>query len=342
MSESLSVDAWHIDPQQFPHGGSGEEQLRFALRYAVLAPSGHNTQPWEFAIHGDAVEVFADQRRALPVVDPSGRELVLSCGAAVFFLRTALRRFGLATETVLYPREGDRRLVARVRLAGTIEPTATDVTLADAIVHRHTNRRPFDDRPVDPELTRALTRSAHAAGAWMADAADASTKRALAALVAQANREQYEDPAFRGELASWVRDPDAEDGLLTHGVALAEAGERADVLPVRTFEHGGGVAATDRKLAEGSPLLAVIGTDSDDERSWMAAGQALGHVLLQACAEGLSASFLNQPIEVAHLRPLVAEAVGHSGHAHLLLRIGHGVKAAASARRPVDDVIVDG
>ena len=191
------------------------------------------------------------------------------------------------------------------------EPTPDEAVLAEAITHRHTNRRPFDERPVPPELTLALVRAAAAEGAWLEAVADPERKRSLAGLVAQAHAEQLADEAFVGELASWVRDPAAEDGMPTHGVPLDEVGAPHASAFLRTFEAAAGAAATEAELTAGSPLLAVLGTTEDDEAAWLRCGEALGHVLLRACAEGLSASFLNQPIEVASLRPQVAPAIGH-------------------------------
>ena len=84
---------WNVSSADFPGDGDAEEKLAFLLRDAVLAPSGHNTQPWLFRVDGDAVDLYADRTQALPVVDPEDRELTISCGAALFNLRVALRRF---------------------------------------------------------------------------------------------------------------------------------------------------------------------------------------------------------------------------------------------------------
>lgn len=339
MSSRPVTESWQVDPAGFPADGGSEDQLRFALRYAVLAPSGHNTQPWRFHVDGDSVEVHADRMRALSVVDPANRELVISCGAALFFLRIALRRFGLDTDVRVLHAPDQPNLLATVRLAGAVEPDADDVALADAIPRRHTNRRPYQDRPVPDETVSALEAVAAAEGAWLEAVADLERKRALAALIAEGNRIQFADDAFRGELASWIRAAEADDGMPTHGVPADQAGERAEVLPLRTFETGTEQATSDRDLANGSPLLVVLGTDSDDERAWLACGQALAHVLLRLTADGLAASFLNQPIEVASLRPLVAEALGRTGHADVLLRVGYAPPAPPTGRRALNDVV---
>ncbi len=85
----------------------GAERLRFFLQWAVLAPSRHNTQPWLFEIEGDELLLFADASRALPVADPDGRQLLMSCGAALVNLRLAAAHFGHATSVELIP--GHRR-----------------------------------------------------------------------------------------------------------------------------------------------------------------------------------------------------------------------------------------
>src|SRR5688572_13583665 len=91
------------DAGSFPRGGAEEQIWEFLLRYAVRAPSGHNTQPWRFRITDGRVHLYADSSRSLPVVDPEGRELVMSCGAALAHLTVALRHFGYAGDVSPFP-----------------------------------------------------------------------------------------------------------------------------------------------------------------------------------------------------------------------------------------------
>jgi hypothetical protein len=62
-------------------------------------------------------------------------------------------------------------------------------------------------------------------------------------------------------------------------------------------------------------------------------------VLLAVTAGGFTASFLNQPIEVASLRPKLAAAAGAAGVPQILMRIGRGPKPVPAVRRPVRDVL---
>src|SRR5690606_15026240 len=96
-------DPWQVSEAEFPRTGGPSEKLRHLLNYAVLAPSDHNTQPWRFRLAHGSVDVFADRSRALPVVDPADRELVISCGAALYQLRLAIRYFGFADRVALFP-----------------------------------------------------------------------------------------------------------------------------------------------------------------------------------------------------------------------------------------------
>jgi hypothetical protein len=314
--------------EEFPLEGHPRDQLRAAVRYAILAPSTHNTQPWVFRLHDDHLDLFADRSRRLPVVDPDDRELVISCGAALFNLRLALRHFGIGERTATLPDARNPDLLARVRLAGSWEPSEEELMLFRAIPERHTDRSAFEPRLVPRGLLEELARAAAAEAAWFAtlDAADHS---AAADLVGVADRAQMADPSFRRELAAWLRPNNTRrgDGIPGYAVGLGRISALAAPLLVRTFDLGDGRAAGDEALALGSPALAVLGTAGEHPTAWLAAGQALSRVLLRARAEGVAASFLNQPIEVARVRRTLERLVGHVGHAQLLLRLGYSTRS---------------
>lgn len=326
---------------EFPLTGSAEAKLRGAVKYAVLAPSSHNTQPWLFRVGPGGLELYADRSRGLPVVDPKDRELLISCGAALLNLRVALRRFGNREIVEILPEVVNPDLLARVSLDGHIEATDEEVALFTAIPARRTDRLPFQPRPLAPGLVTALEVAAVRKGAWLNVLRTADARASLADLVAHGERQQMADRRFRHELAAWMTTSRRRDGIPGYAMGFGELMSAAGPLVVRTFDLGKGQAARDRDLALGSPELAVLGTAGDTPRDWIAAGQALERVLLRAQAEGVAASFLNQPIEVPELRLEVQVLTGFMGYPQMVLRLGYDGAAKPTPRRPVEEVLID-
>jgi hypothetical protein len=328
---------WHIDDSEFYELQSFDEQMRLLLRYAVLAPSGHNTQPWIFRITDSGVEVFADYTKRLFVIDPQDRELLMSVGAAITNFRVAAAHFGFET-AVLYDRRPEERIaVALISVRETSSPDRSLAALFRAIPRRHTNRAPFDGQPIDP---LALSR--------LCDLIDLfpetlrlilpHQKDCVAGMVEEACRIQMARPAFRAEIADWIHPADGEhtDGL------------RADALEVhpllaagflRQFDSGAWQAPRDRRLAESASALLLV-TAEDDRVSLIRAGEALELLLLTIADVGLQYSFLNHPVEVDAMRDRIRALAGSSQPAQLLIRIGSGPPVEqAMPRRPLDRVL---
>ncbi len=341
-SDLVFENPWEVSEQAYIREAPLRERLTLALNYAVLAPSGHNTQPWLFRVREDSVDVQADRSRALPVVDPHDRELVMSCGAAVFHLATALRHYGNVVEVTPFPDESDEDLLARVSVTGSSEPTLSDHRLFMAITRRHTNRQPFEDRPVPEIELGAMNEAVTSHGVTLSICTDSEGKRELAAVIAQADQIQGSNKHFRRELAAWIRSNRSrrQDGIPGAAIGVGDLGSLVGPLVVRTFDWGGGQAARDEQLATGSPLLAVLSTTDDDQGAWLAAGQALDHLLLLAADYGIQASYLNQPLEVESLRSRVASVVGTAAHPQLILRMGYGSRGRRTPRRPISEVIL--
>jgi nitroreductase len=338
-----TADAWHIEEAEFPANGTPAAKLRFLLRYAILAPSSHNTQPWRFTIKDDHIELYADRTRSLPCIDPQDRELTISCGAALFHLRLALRHFGYAGVVQLVPDPDNPDLLARVRLGDRSVSTKEEDRLFQSIPRRHTSRMPFHERCVPDAIVETLQVKAIEEGVWMQVVQEGQECNVLGSLIAKADRDQTADPQFRRELAKWIRldDDTRHDGIPGHALGMPGLISYAAPFFVCTFDTGALTAARDRQLAVGSPLLAVLGTQTDTPQDWLKIGQALAHVLLYATAEGISASFANAPIEVEELRPQVCQAIGATGFAQLILRMGYGQETQPTPRRTVAEVVID-
>ncbi len=339
MSDHTEV--WNVSAADFPEDATPGRQWRFLLHYAVMAPSNRNSQPWLFRIHEEDVEHYADRSRACRISDPHDRELTISCGAALFNLRSAMRHFGRLGGVRLLPDSSHPDLLARVRFGDRAEATRDEMELFQAIPERRTFRRLFQDDHVADETLEGLRRAAESEGGWLQVVTDNETKSRLGDLIAEADQIQWSDKRFRLEFAVWVRRaPGSSDGLPEYAQGQTDLLSFTGPMAVRTFELADGQAARDHDLAVYSPALLVVGSHGDEPVDWLRVGQALEHVLLRAHASGLSVSFLNQPIEVAQTRSRVAEALGRDGFPQLILRVGFGEGVRPTPRRGVAKVLL--
>lgn len=318
------------------------DQVDQVLAVAVRAPSVHNTQPWLFEVDGDTIHVRADRRRQLPLADPLGRELLLSCGGAAVFGRLAVRGLGLDCALVWSPTADDPDHVADLVVSSALPPTEGESRLLAAVAVRHTDRSAFAPTPVAPALVEALSAAAEAEGAHLTAEQRPDRVLALDVLVARADGLQRRDPALRAEQLGWVRPgPLPPEGLPV--AALPDHGhERGSAMTLRDFEPEDvpGPAPVEPPAPE-HPLLVVLSTDGDGPQDWARCGGALARVLLTAAGAGLVANPQTQVLEVAGLRPRLVSELGLVGHPQMVLRVGHpaGTGSPHTGRRPVEDVL---
>jgi hypothetical protein len=312
-----------------------DQQWRSVIAAATAAPSTHNTQPWRFVVEPDGVHVHLDPDRSLPVVDPTGRESRLSCGAALFNLRMALRALDLEPLVTLFPQRQHPTLLATVRLRTVKQATPQELALHAAIPVRHSHRRPFHPAPLPSAVLQQVVYAAGVEGGYLRLVQDPPVVRALTSLIRRADHQQSLNAAHVAELAAWV----TGDQSRPDGVPLAATAPRAapgSVLAMRDFT--GGRAGQEREY-ESDPLLAVLLSAGDTPRDEVQAGQALQRALLTATIHGAATSILSAPTEVPAIRAALRDLVGGAMYPQLVLRLGSSAGVTASPRRPVDDLV---
>lgn len=343
ISSLLTIDPRTVAEADFPATGTPAEQWCFLLNYAMLAPSEYNTQPWMFRVQGDSVEVYADYTRHLPVVDPEGRELLISCGAACYNLRLAARHFGYCTSLECLIENERPDLIARLRFGVKQPATTENERLFAALPHRQSNRSVYEKCGVPGEVLEKLQAVAGQEGTWLRVVQDARTRKTISDLVIAGDRRQWADKPFRQELAQWVHPREAGnvDGLPGSAHAKGSFQHITSPFVVRTFDLWREEAARDRQLAAGAPVFIILGTFADSPGDWFTAGMAIEHVLLEACASGLQSSFLNQPIELPSLRTWLSQALERTDFPQLVIRLGYGKPVPTTPRRCVQDVLLE-
>ena len=314
--------------------------LRRAAVRATLAPSVHNTQPWRLHLKDGRLDIHSDRSRQLAVLDPSSRQLLISCGCAVMNARVSLAGSGVAVDVRRNPHPLHGDLLAS--LTPDAAPPSRGLAALDPVIEvRQTNRRHFADEQVPQSVLDVLEAAASAEGASLHIVGDADQRLAVADLSQRADDIENLNPAYRAELRAWTSDdPNRRDGVPPLAVPRVDGSAQDDV-PIRDFDTRGegGLPAATRSSKD--QTLVLLCTAGDSPAEWLRAGEALERVLLETTRHGFSASPLTQVTEVPSARAQLRRELKLVEYPHVLLRIGRAPVTPASRRRRLTDVLVD-
>jgi len=335
------LEPWRTLQSEYPAHSDIASRLRFLLNYAVLAPSLYNSQPWRFEIENDTIRLYACTDRAVPVADPEGRELVVSCGAALLLLRVAARFFGLTYHLQLQPDPAQPTLLATFAISGEEPATPAEIDLFTAIQTRHTYRGRFTERAIPPRVVRRMREAAAIEGSRLQAVSELEDRKRLRDAALEAEHSRWRDPRFCREWSEWLRpeETNAGDGLPAVTLGLRKALVPWLPLVMRTLPAGTAPGQSHDASAIDAPLFLCLETPGDSVRDWLLAGQALGRVLLTAASAGLQASFLSHLIQQPEHREQLGQLLHTQHRPQVLLRVGYPAQSAApTPRRVVDEV----
>ena len=316
-----------------------EYTVRTAVAMAVRAPSVHNSQPWYWRIGHSSLHLYADQDRLLHETDPDGRDLILSCGAALHHLRIGFAALGWTAEVHRLPNPDEPGHLAAITLHRH-EPTQDEIAMAAAIPRRRTDRRRHSSWTVPRGHVEALAKAAALEGIVL-QVAENSTRYHLATAIEEASRRHAADPAYRTELAAWSGRHVSPDGVPARNTPAPD--DTPGALRARAFADPLLAQPPGAKAEDDETVLLILSTASDDRMSRLRAGEATSAVLLTANAFGLSSCPLTEPLELPDVRDTVTEHVTGGSFPQMVLRIGWAPANAdplvATPRRDLADVL---
>jgi hypothetical protein len=313
--------------------------LRELVRYATLAPSSHNTQCWKFRIGERTISIEPDFSRRCPAVDPDDHHLFVSLGCAAENMAQAALAHGLKAEAATA--SGADGIVLN------LEPTqALTSPLFQAIALRQSTRAEYDGKPLSADELRLLAQAGTGAGVRVMLLTERPAMDKVLEYVVSGNSAQLKDAAFVAELKDWIRFSAGQAVKTGDGLYAATSGNPS--LPPWLGRPLMSMFFTEKsendkyaKHVRSSAGIAVFVSEANDKAHWIETGRCYERFALQAAVLGIRNALLNQPIEVAAIRPQFATWLGVGAlRPDLVVRFGRGPKMPQSLRRPVQAVLV--
>jgi nitroreductase len=310
------------------------------VRFATLAPNGHNTQPWRFAELPSGARILPDFRRRTPVVDPDDHHLFVSLGCAAENFVIASGAQGRAGE-MTFMGVGDGRIDIDLA-SGTPQISP----LFQAIPLRQSTRSTYDGRAVSAQHLKLLDAAARTEGVTLVVITDRPKREAVLDFLVRGNNAQMDDPHFVDELRDWIRfNPEQ---ALASGDGLFSKCTGNPAIPTWIGKRFFGMVfrkdAEDKKYVaqmRSSAGVAVFVGDKADKDHWVRVGRSFQRFALQATALGIRHAMINQPVEVPSVRAEFARWLGIGDvRPDLVVRFGHAPPMPMSMRHPAGAVIV--
>lgn len=298
MPKPMTMELWNLDDAAYPADKPLSDKLDFLLNYAQLAPSSHNSQPWQFAVQDNEIHVYPDTDHWLRVADPEQRELYISLGCALENLLVAAEHFQLGYQASFFSDKEDKAHFASVTFSED-SPTVNvrEPGLFNAMLQRRTSRQPFQSRLVLKEELLQIK------AAWLEKdlhlhfIANIEQKRQLAKMVQTADQTLCANPAYRHELA---------DSLGQGALGLRWPWSRMAQLLFRYANLGAQLGKHNARSLMSAPVLIVLSAEQDDAINQIKVGQLYERIALTSTKLGLNIQPLSQILEVPSLRQQLA------------------------------------
>lgn len=318
----------------------GVEVLKAAVHLACRAPSLHNSQPWRWVADGAGLHLFADRSRMLTATDNSGREALISCGAALDHLCVAMAAAGWAAKVDRFPDPNNFDHLASIDFSAVGLVTDGHRLRADAILCRRTDRLPFTE-PMNWNIVETLMRNTLDAAAPHLDVLSDDMRPELAEASRLTESLRLYDSSYHTELDWWTK-PFAVtffDGVPDSSLVTAAESDRVAVGRSFPATHH----SERRPGTQDRSKVLVLSTDGDDHDDALRCGEALSAVLLECTLAGMASCTLTHLTELQSSRNLVGALTGRTAVPQLLIRVGEvpvlGEAPPMTPRRPLREVL---
>jgi hypothetical protein len=330
---------------------SMSNELKEVFYYASLAPNGHNTQMWKIGVSNDekTLKIFIDSSRLLPVVDPNGRESLISAGAFLENMKRALTAFGYEyTLNVLDTADiKNNPLIAEINILARKEQEIDYETL-EIIEKRHTDKSKYLKKLLDNQAVKRLLD--YSQKDFFVFYNGSNEYDYIQRITLLANELQARLPAAREELATWLRFSDKEAIEKADGLPAEQLGLKGIIKSLyylttnRESAKKESFGRSSIKLAKGqlencAAFFVITGENS--VKGYIEAGMKMEAIWLKATEENISIHPMSQALEEEETSEKIVVEFKQNGTFQMIMRAGYVKKYGMNnrIRRPLHEFV---
>lgn len=311
---------WKIKIQDFPNTQPLQEQIKFLLQFALLAPSGHNSQPWTFKLNSNKVEILIKQDRFLAQNDKQGRQSYISFGCLLENLLIAADYFGFQNKIINFPYPDCIAIVEFVKIRNI---TNQPEHLVNSITKRSTDRGEYLAKKPEINILSNLQKNPYNVTVSIADN---ETKNALGKTMVEAGIQVMDNNNFREELSNFIKSNTTNSSYGMPGFTLGipmPISFIASTLIKKINLSKISKSKDFNLLKKSTPLILVLSTRDDTKESWVESGKALENLWLKITKLGLSCSALAAAVQVPNYREEIKKILKINTNPQIILRCGY-------------------
>ena len=323
-----------VRPEDYDQSLPLRERLIYLINYAVLAPSTHNTQPWLFRVSPSSIDILADRSRALPVIDPDDRSLLISCGATAGTLAKSLEAVGIEFHVVFLPDPKETDLVARIEVDGEGPIPENWNTILGTIRARKSVRKGFLRKSLKNSELQFLNDVKPTNDVIVEIVQEFGTEQLVLKSVFDSETTRLLDKHYLRENASWKHPfrTRSKDGIPD---TLGTSSSTPSLWAPENVDDATGADSTIR-----FSRVMVVMTPQNRPLNWVQSGFQMAYTLVEVTSHGLSAAIVSHPFQNEEVRFQVEALTESDWAAQILLRIGYAEHASLTPRRALLDVLM--
>jgi hypothetical protein len=346
LTDFASADRDMSEPQRKSKSSLTTNEQKI-LYLALLAPSGHNTQPWLIKYIDQYHWIVAnDPTRWLKAVDPTQRETILSIGAFIQNIEYAAASLGYQCTFTILAISNQNEDLAEVRLTPMIGGQKFD---EEKIRQRRTLCSGFQDKPIEGRDIDHIT--GNNKDRYIFIAPNTENFREINALTIAANKQQTWREDAQEELSNWIRFSNRDvrksnDGLTTASMEI----EGASGWVVRNFyTRKTTLSKSFRKQSltkikeqvDHSGGWLLLTTPSTDTASLLDTGRWLQRMLVKIKEKNIAIHPMTQILEESNYNEAFKKVINTTNTVQFILRIGYVEQYPnpVSRRRPIDQML---